>query len=212
MTEYLDVFDCFMEKTGTEERKIVHSKGLWHQTFHCWIIKKVKNKIYVIFQKRSEKKSDSPNMLDITAAGHLEVGETKEDGIREVKEELGINVPYGNLKYLGIRIEVIDVPYFKNNEFQHVYLLEDNRNLEEYTLQESEVAGLVAIELNEGLKLLDGECSVLQCESVFLENGKKVKKVINVRLEDIIPRLDNYYKKVFIMAERYFSNCKYLSI
>ena len=156
------------------------------------------------FKNVLKRKSDSPNMLDITAAGHLEVGETKEDGIREVKEELGINVPYSNLKYLGIRIEVIDVPYFKNNEFQHVYLLEDNRNLEEYTLQESEVAGLVAIELNEGLKLLDGECSVLQCESVFLENGKKVKKVINVRLEDIIPRLDNYYKKVFIMAERYF--------
>lgn len=37
--ELIDVFDGNYNLIGTEERDIVHEKGLWHQTFHCWVIR-----------------------------------------------------------------------------------------------------------------------------------------------------------------------------
>ncbi|CAM5275178.1 NUDIX hydrolase OS=Lysinibacillus sphaericus OX=1421 GN=LS41612_02185 PE=4 SV=1 [Lysinibacillus sphaericus] len=46
---------------------------------------------YIYFQIRSGQKKDYPGLLDITAAGHLLAVETVEAGIREVKEELGVN-------------------------------------------------------------------------------------------------------------------------
>lgn len=212
MSELIDVFNCFAEKIGVEDRKKVHQTGQWHQTFHCWLTKKVDGKIYVLFQQRSAIKDDSPNTLDITAAGHLLSGETKEDGIRELNEELGIEIDYDKLKYLGIHYEIIDVPGFKNSEFQHVYLLEDNRELKDYKLQEEEVAGLIEVEFNDGVDLFLNKKKEIYCKSAFIENNKIIEKIITVKKEYFIPRLDNYYIKVFIAAERYFEGKDLLSI
>ncbi len=212
MAECIEIFDCLFNPIGEADRKQVHKEGLWHQTFHCWLIRKRENNIYILFQKRSANKQDSPNMLDIPAAGHLIAGEKKEDGLRELKEELGIDVDFSTLRYLGIRIEVIEVPGFNNKEFQHVYLLEDNTTLNEFTLQEDEVSGLVEVELQAGLSLLYGEVDSISCNSVFIENGVKQEGVYEMHMHDLIPRFDGYYKKIFIMTKRYFEGDKYLSI
>lgn len=46
--EKLDIYDANGEFIGTEERSIVHSKGLWHKTVHCWLYDKSGK---VFFQK-----------------------------------------------------------------------------------------------------------------------------------------------------------------
>lgn len=212
MAEILQVFDSFYRPQGAQPREIVHRDGLWHQTFQCWLIRKRDDHIYVLFQYRSPNKKDFPAMLDIPAAGHLNFDETKEDGIREIKEELGIDIDYRALRYLGIRTEVMEFPGFINKEIQHVYLLEDHTPLEEYTLQEEEVFGLVEVELNDGLRLLSGETDEIVCQSVFVENGINQRKAYRMHREDMIHRIDCYYKTIFIMAQRYFSGETYLSI
>ena len=90
MNEILDIYDAKMNHIGTASREEAHKFGYWHQTFHCWIVRREKGKNYVLFQIRDKEKQDAPNKLDITAAGHLKSGETKEDGLRELSEELGI--------------------------------------------------------------------------------------------------------------------------
>ena len=35
--ELLDIYDEKGNLIGTEDRKIVHEKGLWHKTVHCWL-------------------------------------------------------------------------------------------------------------------------------------------------------------------------------
>ncbi|WP_233522994.1 NUDIX domain-containing protein [Peribacillus saganii] len=54
------------------------------------------------FQLRSEEKKDFPSLFDISAAGHILANETVEDGIREVKEELGIDISMNDLEYVGV--------------------------------------------------------------------------------------------------------------
>lgn len=210
--EVVNIYDYMHNLIGKEEREVAHRDGLWHETFHCWIIRKRAGKVYVLFQKRASNKKNYPNMLDIPAAGHLHFDETKEDGIRELEEELGVKSSTEKMRYLGLRIEVVETPKLFNKEFQHVYLLEDDTPLNEYRLQEQEVSGLVEVELNDGLKLFFGEVDEIRCDSAFLENGKLCEQDYMLHREDVIARPDGYYHKIFIMAQRYFNGDKYLSI
>ena len=84
MAEMIDIFDGNHRLIGSFERKAAHVQGLWHQTFHCWITWKDT----VILQLRAPTKANYPNMLDISAAGHLEAGETPLERVREIEAEL----------------------------------------------------------------------------------------------------------------------------
>lgn len=212
MKEMLDVLDSNMNIIGVEEREEVHIKGLWHQTFHCWIIKNVGEKKYLVVQKRDKNKKVAPNYLDITAAGHLLTGETPIDGIRELEEELGIIVDQNKIISLGIRISASESGNKINKEFCHVFFLENDLPLNEYKLQEKEVSGLVEIEINDGLNLFTGVVDKIQCNALFIDNGNKIEKSIEVRIADFIPRIESYYLKILIMAERFYEGKKGLAI
>ena len=208
MQELLDVFDSKMNLIGTAERKEVHKMGYWHQTFHCWIIREENGKHYVLFQIRDKNKDVAPNKLDITAAGHLKSGESKQDGVREINEELGLDIKYEDLTYLGIRITASENTNQINKEFAHVFLLKDNTPLNDYSFNDGEVAGLVEIEIADGLNLCSQKKKNIPCR-VFRNNQIREE---NITFEQFIPRIDSYYYKVFIMAERYFQGNEFLSI
>ncbi|WP_242069494.1 NUDIX domain-containing protein [Paenibacillus dendritiformis] len=61
-----------------------------------------KDRAHLLLQRRHVHKKDYPGMLDITSAGHLEAGETPQDGVRELREELGIEPEPGKLVYAGV--------------------------------------------------------------------------------------------------------------
>ena len=91
-------------------------------------------------------------------------------------------------------------------------MLHDDTPLDQYTLQEGEVAGLVQIEILDGLRLCAHEIDSVPCmifrpckDSVHVEQS-------TVKFDQFIPRIDSYYYKIFIMAERYFEGSHYLSI
>ncbi len=138
--EYFDVLDENGNKTGkTKERKAVHKDGDWHKAVHIWIIN---DKCELLLQKRSLNKDSSPNMWDISSAGHLSAGEDSVTGaIRELKEELNIDINGGELEFLA----TIQKPggHKKdriNNEFDDVYLLPLNIDIEDIRIQEKEIS------------------------------------------------------------------------
>ena len=88
-SELLRIFNINMKHIGEATRAEVHAKGLWHETFHCWLVSKIEDQYYLYFQLRSACKKDYASQFDITAAGHLLANERAEDGIRELQEELG---------------------------------------------------------------------------------------------------------------------------
>jgi isopentenyldiphosphate isomerase len=213
MIETIDTFDGNHRRIGTEERLAAHKAGLWHQTFHCWILGERTGHCFVVLQLRSAMKKNYPNMLDITAAGHLAAGETPEQGVREVEEELGVRVDPSRLRSLGIKHDIADEPNgIRNREFAYVFLLRDDRELEQYKLQDDEVSGLVEMSISDGLQLFSGEAESVTCKATRIEGGKVRSFSRAVKSTDMIPRVDSYYFKVFIMAERMLEGARYLSI
>ncbi len=57
----------------------------------------------VLFQKRTATKRTWPNHFDISAAGHIDLGEDPiTAAIRETKEEIGIDVASNDLQFIGV--------------------------------------------------------------------------------------------------------------
>lgn len=209
--ELIDVYDDSGVKVGVKARGEAHRDGIWHQSFHCWVIRREGGRRFVVFQLRGNK-AIYPFLFDITAAGHVRSGETIKQASREIGEELGLKICFEDLVALGTRHEAYILGELTNREFCEVYLLEDQTPLSKYRLQEKEVAGVFQIELDNFLKLFNGEASEVPAKGVMLELGKlKVVERV-VKAVDFIPRKDRYYLLVGIMAERYFEGKKQFAV
>ena len=134
--EYIDLFDQNNNPLKiSKEKKQAHEDGDFHRTAHIWIIN---NHIELLLQKRSASKKSHPNCWDISVAGHIKAGEEVLDGaIRELEEELGVEVKKDDLKYITT---IKSTKNLKNMEFQYVYLLECNKKIDEYIFKDNEVS------------------------------------------------------------------------
>lgn len=124
--EYLDLYD---EKKKKLNKKIVRGDKINSGEHILLSIIFIKNKEgkYLI-QKTSKEKGG----LFSSTGGHVISGEnSKETIIREVKEELGIDISSFELKYIGNIL--LGVP------FADIYYLEKNININDIKLQEEEV-------------------------------------------------------------------------
>lgn len=171
---------------GIETREEVHKKGLWHETFHCWILEIKDGKPYIHLQLRSSDKKDFPNLLDISAAGHILAHESIEDGVREIEEELGIHVQFEELVSLGIIKDQLVVNDFIDNECCHVFLYKTMQNLDgAYRFQKEEVAGMSKFAFQDFYDLCTGTTERIQ--SV---------RELSITLSDIVPHGPSYLERV----------------
>ena len=133
--EYLDVVDENNNLTGkTEERNIIHEKGIWHREVAVWIMNEQGE---ILLQKRASTKKQEPNKWAI-CAGHIDAGETVENAIlREIEEELGIKVSIEELEFLKTYKKQNDIPSnnIKNYNFQYMYFLKTNWKIENYKIR-----------------------------------------------------------------------------
>lgn len=187
--ERLDIYNKQMKWIGTAERSDVHSNGYWHKTFHCWIVSIVQDQVYLLFQKRHPSKDTFPNLLDKSAAGHYLQGEVEQDGLRELKEEIGVNVGWDELLPCGVVPIIHETPEFKDYEFCYVYLLFYQQRLDQYTLQEDEVTDLYHIELNDYRRLLSG-----QVDQIL---GLSAERETYFTLNDMTPQSAEYVNNLF---------------
>ncbi len=123
MEEWLMTFNENEEPLRSKERSLVHLDGDWHETFHCWFYEVGGSDTFLYFQKRADDKADFPSLFDITAAGHIEVGEKVVDaGMREIEEEVGVSIDQEQLEPLGTYREELLFEDIKDRELCRVFL------------------------------------------------------------------------------------------
>ena len=150
--EYIDVLDKNGNKTGEVRSKAdIHKEGLWHQTVHIWLLN---SKGEILLQRRAKNKVDFPDVWDISVGGHIPSGEEPIDAaVREVKEEIGLDISPESLKFIGrvTQEHIQNNGMYLNNEFVNIYLLikTDIDDINKLQLQKEEVQELRWIPMQE---------------------------------------------------------------
>ena len=194
--ELIDVFDAGMNFVGVASKEDAHSSGLFHKSFHCWILTE---KGRVLLQKRSSVKKVFPGLFDVSAAGHYRAGEDGKDGAREVKEELGFYPDC--LVEMGIFLDEYKNDCHHNCEFCCVYAYFCDIPLNEYTLNE-EADGLAYVDLSDLIKLFDGRVTAAEAE-YFDKAENKIKKIV-IAKSDFVPSESGYYSYILKKIVRLF--------
>jgi isopentenyl-diphosphate Delta-isomerase len=102
----------------------IFGKGMLHGAAHVWIWREKYGQREVLLQKRAAAKRTWPNLYDISAAGHIDIGEEPiEAATRETKEELNIDINPEELKLIDVlRTHLVAPDGSIENEFRWVYL------------------------------------------------------------------------------------------
>ena len=158
--------------------------------------------LYIHPKTKCEKK-DFPTMYDITAAGHLLVSETVEDGVREIKEELGIDVTMDELIFLQAIPNTIVLPNFIDNEISLVYLYEVKKPIQ-FSFVDKEVEAILRVKLTDFEKLVCGKADNVLCQKH--EDGKYSDDYQTILMNQFVPHEANYFKQVMNKINEYVNN------
>ncbi|WP_285766909.1 NUDIX hydrolase [Peribacillus sp. SI8-4] len=195
--EMLRIFDENKKPIGVAPRSDVHRIGYWHEVFHCWFIINELGIDYIYLQLRSENKKDYPNLLDITAAGHLLVDETVKDGVREIKEEIGIEIAFEDLIQLGVMEYCVVKENFIDKELANVFLYKSGNNLDDFTLQLEEVSGIVKATFSDFAQLWSYEKDEIEIKGFEVDkDGKTLEIKKYVSRNDFVPHQMSFYQEV----------------
>lgn len=153
--EYIDI----LTESGAPTGKIAlkdeaHRNGWYHNTIHLWLYTA---KGEILLQQRSHKKSIYPLLWDVSAAGHVDAGESLINAaIRETQEELGLHLLPENLTKIGIHKHCKNYANgeIKDYEFHHVFIAELPVNIEELTPDLEEVEAIKLVTFSEVVNLL----------------------------------------------------------
>lgn len=164
MSEYFDIRDWDGNRTGKmKERELVHRDGDIHGTAHVWVIRSNKEtcRPEVLLQKRSKEKDIFPGCFDVSAAGHLGAGEDfPEAAVRELKEELGLEIKPEELERLFLNQETVRRTFHGkkvyDREVSAVYVLIKDVPAESLRLQKEEVESVEWMDMEKCRELMDG--------------------------------------------------------
>lgn len=211
--EMLDVVDDMGRHVTTKTREAVHLDGDWHRVFHCQIVAERDGVAMMVLQRRAAAKAAFPGLLDISAAGHLATGETPLEGIRELEEELGVNVDPSELVLLGERRLVDDSGEGRlNRELTSVFLLRDDRPLDAYVIEPSEVDAIVDVPVVELLAMLGGDVAEVTVDGVAAAGSAHAHPIREtIEIADLVPGSD-YWITLMVMAQRLVAGQRPLAI
>ncbi|MPZ00447.1 MAG: NUDIX domain-containing protein [Actinophytocola sp.] len=203
----IDIFNDRYEHIGTEDKKQAHRQGMWHRTFSALAINPTTRG--VVLQKKAPGRYtfDRPDYADFTVGGHYHAGEKIEGGIREVHEELGLQVAYSDLHPLGIRQTAVTLAEnYIEREFQHWHLLPFDVDLDAIPLADAEVSGLVEINLDDAIALAEATTTAIPAAFATREGTGLAYSEGSLTHDELVPnylRIDQIYLRLFVAARRY---------
>jgi len=156
MDEYIDIVSETGEPTGKKALKSeAHKNGWWHNTIHLWLYTKNGE---ILLQQRSKNKSIYPLLWDVSAAGHIDAGESFVNAaIRETKEELGLELKPNDLIKIGVHkhLSSYNNGKIQDNEIHQVFVAKLKVAITELKPQKDEVEAIKLVSFKEFFELLD---------------------------------------------------------
>ena len=170
--ELVDIYNERHEKLNyTKERKHL-SDGEYRLSCFIWVIND-DNKI--LLQQRLATAKKMPNMWGTTAGGAI-AGDTSLSGaMRELKEELGINVNKEEMIFIG--------SYKRINDFVEVWLCKKNIELSDLVLSQNEVQEAKWFSIEEFQQMIE--------EGTGIDSGFEIFKMY----------FNNYYERHFELID-----------
>lgn len=207
MEEKIDIFNDKYELIGKASKREAHQKGLWHRVFTCILVNPKKKTILLQKKVLGRYSFDRPDYIDVSVGGHYIAGESIEEGVRELEEEVGVKMKFKDLISLGIRqtAETVTDNYIAN-EFQHIFICPIEQNLEDYKLGKVEVNGLVEMNIQDAIDLLLGKKKQIKGRGLFVNDGKRNICELDITKKDFVPsylKRDQFFLRLFIAAKRY---------
>lgn len=212
LDEPFDVLFADGAPTGIiKPRGAVHRDGDWHRALHVWIAGRDEaGEPFLMFQRRSAAKDSWPDRFDTTVGGHFRAGETLQETLREVEEEIGLPTVALALRPLGTRVSITEAPPLCDHELQDVFLLLDNRPLADYRPHPLELSALVRFPLGRLLAFFTGEVSRVEGKAVT--PGNPAPFAITATADDFIPSVDRYGLRIAIAAHNVLRGDDYVAL
>ena len=145
--EIWDLYDASRIPTGKKHMRCEPMKnGEYHMVVHVCIFN---DRNEMLIQKRQPFKHGWPNMWDLTASGSALSGESSQQAaMRETKEEIGLDIDLNDVR-----------PHFTINferGFDDYYIIEENVDIKELSLQKEEVQQVKWADKEQLLKMVEG--------------------------------------------------------
>ncbi len=148
------IYGTQVPQKGTD-RKRAFSNGTPHAAAHIWIWKKDNDGLYLLFQKAAPKVEYKAGLLDISAAGHVDLGENEiTAAIRETKEELGISIRQEDLYFAGVEHYQRKMSGSHKDELRFVYTLKYKEDMS-FTFPDGEVDGVEWVKANSSEEIVE---------------------------------------------------------
>jgi isopentenyldiphosphate isomerase len=184
-------------------RGLVHRDGVWHRSFHCWVVRAAPRGPALLLQRRASTKQTWPGAWDVSAAGHYRSDEGLAGGLREIAEELGLTVVAGELVALERHREVLRYASgLRDREYQDVYLVRRDEPLSAYRPDPREVTGLVVLSAPSLVALARGSLPRLVGRGWVHGAQGWTERPVRLTRATLVPRAGRYYERVARAAAR----------
>lgn len=195
--EMFDVLTADGVLTGrARPRSDVHRDGDWHRSFHCWLAwHGDDSRPLVLFQRRGPDKDTEPNMLDVAVGGHYRSGETLDQVVREVQEELGIPVALADLVPVGIRRAENVRGSYADREIQDVFVYLHPAGLADLRPAPDEITALYVVSVDDLERLFDSRLAAIPATRAAVGAGGALLPpgVTTITIDDFVPVKDRYW-------------------
>ena len=180
LEEYIDIVTKEGHPTGRSAPKSeIHSLGHYHHTIHVWLYTSDGE---ILLSQRSASKVICPLLWDVSAAGHIDAGESMLNAaIREVQEEIGLTMKAQDLEKIGVFecFQSYDNGIV-DNEFHNTYVSKLKVDISNLTLQKEEVEAVKLVTLKE-FRILVEQAGI---DNHFVESNKNYYRFVLKAIEE----------------------------
>jgi 8-oxo-dGTP pyrophosphatase MutT (NUDIX family) len=180
--------------------------GDWIGAFNLWIAQNIDGIPSLLYQKRTSSGGWASGLLDVTAGGHYEASETAQDGLREVREEVGKTYEFEYLRYLGKKLYLHDDGNRKLRYVVDVFITLDNSPLNSFVLEHQELDGLYRCSIQDLIRVHTEPDYAFSATGTAFQNSTLEPSEILVTGNSFPFNWDRYHLKMALIAERFINN------